>query len=85
MPATVQLSDIIDALEMQFEESVSYVDLDTGQVVSVSEDLLSKAEEHGDEDPRLPDWQRDEWEIARQIVSTERFRRICGCGIAPGI
>ena len=26
MPATIQLSDIIDALEMQFEESVSYLD-----------------------------------------------------------
>ena len=27
----------------------------------------------GDEEPDLPDWQKDEWEIAKQIVSTERF------------
>jgi hypothetical protein len=73
MPATVQLRDIIDALEMQFEESVPYLDLDTGQVVTVSEDLRSKAEEDGDEEPHLPDWQRDEWEVAKQVVSTERF------------
>jgi Uncharacterised protein family (UPF0158) len=73
MPATVQLRDIIDALEMQFEESVPYLDLDTGQVVTVSEDLRSKAEEDGDEEPHLPDWQRDEWETAKQVVSTERF------------
>jgi hypothetical protein len=74
VPATVHLSDIIKALEMQFEESLSYLDLDTGQVVTVSEDLLREAEDHGDEEPDLPDWQRDEWEIAKQVVSTARFR-----------
>jgi hypothetical protein len=44
MPAIVHLSDIIDALEMQFEESISYLDLDTGQVVTVSEDLFREVE-----------------------------------------
>jgi hypothetical protein len=73
MPATVHLNDIIDDLEMQFEESLSYLEIDSGQVVTVSEDLLREAEEHGDEEPDLPDWQKDEWEIAKQIVSTERF------------
>ena len=76
MPAIVHLSDIIDSLEMQFEESISYLDLDTGQVVTVSEDLFREAEEHGDEEPDVPDWQRDEWEIAKQIVSTARFRSL---------
>jgi hypothetical protein len=76
MPATVHLGDIIDTLEMQFEESLSYLDLDAGQVVTVSEDLLREAEEHGDEEPDVPDWQRDEWEIAKQIVSTARFRSL---------
>ena len=74
MPATVHLNDIIDALEMQLDESLSYLDLDAGQVVTVSEDLLRDAEEHGDEEPNVPDWQKDEWEIAKRIVSTDRFR-----------
>jgi hypothetical protein len=73
MPATVHLSNIIDALEMQFEGSLSYLDLDTGQVVTVSEDLLREAEEHGDEEPDLSDWQQDEWEIAKKIVSSDHF------------
>lgn len=70
---TVRLDDIVGALEMLVEESPSYLDLDTGQVVSVSEDLLSEAEEPGDEEPDLPDWQKHEWEIAKRIVSTDRF------------
>lgn len=73
MPVTVRLDDIVEALETLVEESPSYLDLDTGQVVSVSEDLLSEAEEDGDEEPDLPDWQKHEWEIAKRIVSTDRF------------
>jgi hypothetical protein len=74
VPATVHLNDVIDALEMQFDEACSYLDIDAGQVVTVSEDLLREAEEPGDEEPDLPDWQKDEWEIAKHIVATDRFK-----------
>jgi hypothetical protein len=73
VPATVHLNDVIDALEMQFDEALSYLDVDAGQVVTVSEDLLRKAEERGDEAPDLPEWQKDEWEIAKRVVSTDRY------------
>ena len=74
---TVRLSDIVDALEMQFDESSSFLDLDTGQVETVSCDLLREAEETADgEGPDLPEWQQQEWEIAKRIVSTDRFRKL---------
>ncbi len=77
MPATVRLSDIVDALEMQFDESSSFLDCDTGQVETVSHDLLLAAEESGgEEEPDLPMWQKEEWEIARRIVSTGRFQKL---------
>lgn len=77
MPATVRLDDIVDALEMQFDERSSFLDLDTGQVETVSHDLLREAEESGDdEEPSLPAWQKQEWEIAKRIVSTDRFRKL---------
>jgi hypothetical protein len=74
---TIRLDDIVDALEMQFDESSSFLDLDTGQVETVSCDLLREAEESGDdEEPDLPEWQRAEWEIAKRIVSTDRFQKL---------
>ena len=76
MLTTVRLDDIVEALEMQFDESASYLDLDTGQVVTVSKDLLRAAEDPGDEEPDLPTWQRDEWELAKRIVSTDHFREL---------
>jgi len=77
MPAA-RLSDIVGALEMQFDESSSFLDLDTGQVKTVSRDPLLEAEESGDEDEErdLPEWQQQEWEIAKRIISTDRFRKL---------
>jgi hypothetical protein len=49
MPATVRLADIVDALEMQFDEYSSFLDRDSGQVETVSHDLLREAEESGDD------------------------------------
>jgi hypothetical protein len=73
VPPAVHLNAIIDAMEAQSDGSISYLDLDAGEVVIVSEELLREAEEHSDEEPDVPDWQRDEWGIAERIVSTERF------------
>jgi len=74
VPSTIHLNDIIEALEIQFDEILSYLDVDAGQVVTVSEDLLRAAKDPGDEQPDLPDWQKEQWEIARRIVTTDRFR-----------
>jgi hypothetical protein len=65
MPTTVRLHDIVEVLEAQFDEFSSYLDLDTGQVESISNELLRE--------PDLPDWEEEEWELAKRIVSTERF------------
>jgi hypothetical protein len=50
----VKIKDFVDALEMQSDEFLSFVDLDSGRVESVSRDLLSMAEEYDDEEPVLP-------------------------------
>ncbi|HYL76186.1 MAG TPA: UPF0158 family protein [Bryobacteraceae bacterium] len=76
MPVTVRLQDIVDGLEMQFDEDSSFLDLDTGQVETISRDLLSEAEESGDEEPDPADGVDEEWEIAKRIVSSDRFRRL---------
>ncbi len=77
MPATVRLNDIVDALEMQFDESSSFLDRATGQVETVSHFLLREAEKSGDgEEPDVPTWQKQEWEIAKRIVSSDHFQRL---------
>jgi hypothetical protein len=76
MAAIVLLQDIVDALEMQFDELPSFLDLDTGQVETVHSDLLREAEDSPDKGPDLPGWQEQEWEIAKRIVTTDRFVKL---------
>jgi hypothetical protein len=79
MPATVLLKDIVDALEMQFDEQKSFLNLETGEVETISLDLLREAEEAESEDEKLdiPKWQEPEWEIAKRIVfHDEQFERL---------
>jgi hypothetical protein len=62
---------------MQFDESPSFLDLDTGEVETVSRHLLVEAEKSADDEvPDLPLRQKPEWEIAKRIVSTNRFRKL---------
>jgi hypothetical protein len=67
----------VDALEMLNDEHLSFLNLDSGEVVTVSRELLSEAEEgEEDEEPELPAWQAGEWEDAKRIASSDRFRRL---------
>jgi hypothetical protein len=72
----IKLSELIEALEMDFEESVTRVDLQEGCVVTVDQTVLSAAEE-GNEPAldKLAEWEKKEVEIARAIAedSGERF------------
>ena len=72
----VKLSELIEALEFDFEETRTFVDLEDGCVVTVQKSVLSDVEK-GDEEALsdVPDWQKDEVEIARAIVadSGKRF------------
>lgn len=63
----VKLAHIIEGMEMQSEENHPYLNLETGEVVSVSREALLIAED-GEEYEHLPDWQQDEAKLAYDIV-----------------
>src|SRR6266480_4992550 len=71
----VKLSELIQALEYDSEEIGTFVDLENGCVVTIDGSVLSDVEE-GDEDALsdVPDWQKDEIEIARAIVANSGKR-----------
>jgi len=73
MPATVRLNDIVEALEIQFDESSSFLDRETGEVETISNDLLREAEDSGTDEELDLESQEQEWETAKLIVSTDRF------------
>jgi len=77
MPATIRLTKIVEALETQSDDRLSFLHPDTGELQTVSRELIYEAEEGPeDEEPDFPEWQRHEWELARQIVASRRFLRL---------
>jgi len=76
MSMPIKLSELVEALEFDSDSQVTRVDLLNGCVVSVSAEVFRAVEEDDAEALQdLPDWQKDEVEIARAIMadSGERF------------
>jgi Uncharacterised protein family (UPF0158) len=73
LPSTVLIKDIVDALEIQFDEAPSFLDLETGKVETVFSEVLHDAGEcSAGEEPSLPEWQEPQWEIAQRIAAMDR-------------
>lgn len=65
----VKLKEIIEGMEMQSEENRSFLNLETGEIVNVSQEVLTIADDE-EEYGELPEWQQDELEMAKAIVFT---------------
>lgn len=70
MTTKVNLQDLIDEMDMQFDSSVTLVNLKTGELVPVLAEFLSAAEDNEAYD-HLPDWQQDEMKTAIDILEHE--------------
>jgi hypothetical protein len=68
METRVKLSDIIEGLVFQSDESSSFLNKKTGEVVLMTDYAMRAAE---DNEPLevLPDWERDLVAIAREILA----------------
>ncbi|MDQ0338455.1 hypothetical protein J2S00_001239 [Caldalkalibacillus uzonensis] len=76
MEKKVKLQDIIEGIEMQFEEINTYLNLKTRQVIAVSTDSLWRAEEDEPFDD-LPKWQQDEVKVAIDIIENfENYEKL---------
>lgn len=64
----VKLSDILDGLECQSDESSSYLNKKTGEVVLISEYEMRAAEEDCPIE-EFPDWERDLVRTAKEIIT----------------
>ncbi len=66
----VKLKDIVDEMEMQMDEYHKYLNKETGEIVTVSTEELSIAEESEEDDDfsEYPDWQQDSIKSALDVI-----------------
>jgi hypothetical protein len=68
MATKVSLNQVIEALEIANDEMSSFVNKQTGQVVTLSHEAMELAE--GDAKADLPDWQAEELSMAREVMGS---------------
>ena len=59
MATVISLREVIETLEMQSENCLSYLDPDTGEIVTATEEVRRLAEEPEESQDNLPEWQRE--------------------------
>jgi hypothetical protein len=68
----VKLSDLIEGMDFQSDECFSYLNIATGEVVSVTTEELRAAEEEAPLED-FPEWQHDAIRIAGEIIETDHY------------
>ncbi len=68
----VKIKKIVDELEMTFDEHSSYFNISDGEVYTVSDEVMSAAEE-GDPLEDFPDWQQENIKTAQSIISEDNY------------
>jgi hypothetical protein len=74
MATEVKLDAIIEALEMTDGSISSYLDVETGEVCSITEEEFDLAESPQTVIEDLPDWQREAIKLARSVQEQEGKR-----------
>ena len=70
MGIKVKLSELIETLDLQSQESTSYLNKETGEFITISMEEFQAAED-GDSLQDYPDWQHDNIKTARIIINSE--------------
>ncbi len=68
----VKLQDILEGMDFQSDERSSFLNLTTGEVVSITDEEL-RAAENDEPLEDFPEWQHDALRIARDIVETDHY------------
>ena len=74
MATEVNLDAIIEALELADDSLSSYLDVETGEVRSITEEEFDLAEDLQTVSEDLPDWQREAVKLARDVQKHEGKR-----------
>ncbi len=72
MNATLKLSDLVETMESQDDESELFVNSRNGEILLFSEEEITIAE-GGDDPDRFPQWQREIIELANEALDNDDF------------
>jgi Uncharacterised protein family (UPF0158) len=75
MTVQVKLQDILEGMDFQSDEQSSFLNLTTGEVVSVTDEEFRAAENDVPLED-FPEWQHDAIRIAKDIIETDSYLQL---------
>jgi len=72
MTVQVKLQNILEGMDFQSDEQSSFLNLTTGEVVSITDEEL-RAAENDEPLADFPEWQHDAIRIAGEIIETDHY------------
>jgi Uncharacterised protein family (UPF0158) len=72
MTVQVKLQDILEGMDFQSDEQSAFLNLTTGEVVSITDEEL-RAAENNEPLEDFPEWQHDAIRIAGEIIETDHY------------
>ena len=70
MSLLVKLSDIIEVIDLPSDKLTSYLNIKTGQIITIEDEEVHEAEESDPLD-EYPEWQRENIRAAREFLDNE--------------
>lgn len=75
MAAVVSLRDVIDEMDMMSDEATSYINRKTGELITITREMFSMAEEP-DEESDAPEWQQELLPKVREVADLPDYIRL---------
>jgi hypothetical protein len=77
MALPVSIRDVVEAIDLPNNDWRSYLNVDTGELVTVTDEDRGLVED-GDDPDDLPDWQRETLPKVREALESDRFLELPG-------
>ena len=77
MALPVSIRDVVEAIDLPNNDWRSYLNVDTGEIVTVTDEDRRLVEE-GEDPNDLPEWQREILPKVRAALESDRFRELPG-------
>ena len=75
MAVVISVCEVADAIDLLSDDSEAYLDPDTGEIVTVTEEER-RLVERGSHEENLPEWQREMLPKVRAALESDRFLRL---------
>ncbi|HEV2961526.1 MAG TPA: hypothetical protein VG649_06855, partial [Candidatus Angelobacter sp.] len=75
MAPVISLREIVDTIDALNDQCEAYLDPDTGEIITVTEEDRLLVEEGGDDD-EAPEWQREMLPKIREVLESDRFLQL---------